>query len=87
LPAENGAENQLRIVAVGRRNWLFAESLAGARWAAALFSLVQSCRLARVDPFLYFHDVPIRLPTHPQRPIHQLTPRRWAETFAEEAVT
>jgi transposase len=81
----NGAENQLRIVAVGRKNWLFAGSLDGARWAAVLFSLIQSCRLAGVDPFLYFRDVLMRLPTHPQSLIGQLTPRRWAGTFAKEA--
>lgn len=81
----NGAENQLRIVAVGRKNWLFAGSLAGAQWAATLFSLVQTCRLAGVDPFLYFRDVLMRLPTHPQRLIAQLTPRGWAEHFAQSA--
>lgn len=81
----NGAENQLRIIAVGRKNWLFAGSLAGAKWAAILFSLVKSCRLVGVDPFLYFRDVLMRLPTHPQSRIGQLTPRRWAENLAKDA--
>lgn len=81
----NRAENQLRIVAVGRKNWLFAGSLEGARWTATLYSLVQSCRLVDLDPFLYFRDVLRRLPTHPQRLIAQLTPRGWAETFAATA--
>jgi transposase len=78
----NRAENQLRIVAVGRKNWLFAGSLEGARWTAILYSLVQSCRLVGIDPFVYFRDVLRRLPTHPQRLIAQLTPRRWVETAA-----
>jgi transposase len=82
-PDNNGAESQLRVVALGRKNWMFAGSLAGARWAATIFSLVQSCRLVHVDPFLYFRDVLRRLPTHPQRLIGQLTPRGWAETFAK----
>lgn len=81
----NRAENQLRIVAVGRKNWLFAGSLEGAHWTATLYSLVQSCRLVGVDPFLYFRDVLRRLPTHPQRLIAQLTPRGWAEAFAASA--
>lgn len=81
----NRAENQLRIVAVGRKNWLFAGSLDGARWTATLYSLVQSCRLVGVDPFLYFRDVLRRLPTHPQRLIAQLTPCGWAHTFAATA--
>jgi transposase len=83
----NRAENQLRVVAVGRKNWLFAGSLEGARWAAILYSLVQSCRLVGVDPFLYFRDVLRRLPTHPQKLIGQLTPRGWAETFAATAAS
>ena len=78
----NGAESQLRVVAVGRKNWLFSGSLEGARWAATLYSLVQSCRLVGIDPFLYFRDVLRRLPTHPQKLIGQLTPRGWADTFA-----
>jgi hypothetical protein len=81
----NRAENQLRVVAVGRKNWLFAGSLEGARWAAILYSLIQSCRLADVDPFLYFRDVLRRLPIHPQRLIGQLTPRSWAENFPASA--
>ena len=81
----NGAENQLRIVALGRKNWLFAGSLAGAHWTATLLSLVQSCRLAGVDPFLYFRDVLMRLPSHPQRLIAQLTPQGWAKHFANAA--
>jgi transposase len=81
----NRAENQLRIVAVGRKNWLFAGSLEGARWTATLYSLVQSCRLAGVDPFVYFRDVLRRLPTQPQRLIAQLTPRGWVDDFATNA--
>jgi len=80
----NAAESQLRIVAVGRKNWLFAGSLNGARWAAVLFSLVQSCRLVGVDPFVYFRDVLMRLPSHPQRLIGQLTPRGWVQHYAKE---
>ena len=38
----NHAENQLRVVAVGRKNWPFAGSFEGARRAALLYSLVQS---------------------------------------------
>ena len=60
-------------------------SLEGARWTAILYSLVQSCRLVGIDPFVYFRDVLRRLPTHPQRLIAQLTPRGWAETFASTA--
>lgn len=81
----NGAENQLRLVAVGRKNWLFAGSFAGARRAALLYSLVQSCQLAGVPPFEYLKDVLLRVATHPHTAIAQLTPRGWAETFGRRA--
>lgn len=81
----NRAENQLRVVAIGRKNWLFAGSLEGARRAALLYSLVQCCKLADVPPFEYLKDVLVRVATHPQRLIDQLTPKRWADTFGRQA--
>ncbi len=81
----NRAENQLRIVALGRKNWLFAGSFEGARRAALLYSLVQSCKLIDVSPFAYLKDVLLRVATHPHRLIAQLTPRGWAETFRGNA--
>lgn len=81
----NGAENQLRAVAVGRKNWLFAGSFEGAKRAALLYSLVQSCTLIDVSPFDYLKDVLLRVATHPQRLIAQLTPAGWAATFGQRA--
>jgi transposase len=81
----NGAENQLRAVAVGRKNWLFAGSFEGARRAALLYSLVQSCALIDVSPFDYLKDVLLRVATHPQRLIAQLTPQGWARSFRQSA--
>jgi transposase len=81
----NRAENQLRVVALGRKNWLFAGSFEGARRTALLYSLVQSCALVEVPPFNYLKDVLVRVATHPQRLISQLTPKGWAETFGHRA--
>ena len=81
----NRAENQLRVVALGRKNWLFAGSLEGARRAALLYSLVQSCSLVDVPPFDYLKDVLLRVATHPQHRIGQLTPKGWAATFGRRA--
>jgi len=77
----NRAENQLRVVALGRKNWLFAGSFEGARRAALLYSLVQSCKLIGVPPFEYLKDVLLRVATHPHRFIFQLTPKGWATSF------
>jgi transposase len=81
----NRAENQLRVVAVGRKNWLFAGSFDGATRAALLYSLVQSCTLVGVSPFLYLKDVLLRVATHPHQRLDQLTPRGWAATFGPHA--
>jgi transposase len=81
----NRAEGQLRVVAVGRKNWLFAGSLEGAHRAALLYSLVQSCKLVDIRPFDYLQDVLLRVATHPQSLIHQLTPKGWAATFGPHA--
>ena len=88
LAADNNrAENQLRLVAVGRKNWLFAGSFEGARRAALLYSIVQSCKLVDVPPFAYVKDVLMRLATHPHRLIHELTPKGWAERFHRRTST
>jgi len=74
----NGAERQLRGVAVGRKNWLFAGSMKGLHRAALLYSLVQTAKLAGVEPWSYLKDVLDRLPTHPHRRIAELLPKPWA---------
>jgi transposase/predicted HicB family RNase H-like nuclease len=77
----NNAERALRHVAVGRKNWLFAARFEGAERAATLYSLVASCRLQDVDPFVYFRDVLVRVATHPQSRIPELTPKNWKKLF------
>lgn len=74
----NGAERQLRGVAVGRKNWLFAGSMKGLHRAALLYSLVQTAKLAGVEPWSYLRDVLDRLPTHPHSRIAELLPKQWA---------
>jgi hypothetical protein len=78
----NGAERQLRGVAVGRKNWLFAGSMKGLHRAALLYSLVQSAKLAGVEPWAYLKDVLDRLPNHPHSRIGELLPKQWAAARA-----
>src|SRR5438477_5291030 len=44
------AERALRGIAIGRKNWLFAGSDAGGRRAAAMYSLIESAELPRLNP-------------------------------------
>jgi len=73
----NLAERILRMVAIGRKNWLFAGSEAGAERAAVLYSLVAGCKLNGLDPFAYFRDVLGRISTHPASRIDELLPAHW----------
>ena len=78
LPIDNNwAENQIRPIAVGRKNWLFAGSLRAGQRAAAVMSLIQSARLNGHDPYAYLQDVLQRLPTHKNHQIADLLPHRW----------
>ena len=78
-PDNNHVENQIRPVAVGRSNWLFAGSLRAGQRAAAVMSLIQSAKLNGHDPYLYLKDVFTRLPTHPASRIDELLPHRWTQ--------
>ena len=78
LPIDNNwIENQIRPIAIGRKNWLFAGSLLAGQRAAVIMSLIQSAKLNGHDPFLYLKDILSRLPTQPNSRIGELLPHRW----------
>ncbi|AQQ70941.1 Transposase [Limihaloglobus sulfuriphilus] len=73
----NLAERTLRMVVIGRKNYMFAGSEAGAWRASIIYSLVASCKLMGHDPFAYFNDVLRRVSTHPGHKIDELLPSNW----------
>ena len=73
----NLSERTLRMVVIGRKNYMFAGSEAGAWRAAIIYSLVASCKLNEIDPFRYFRDVLARVSTHPADKIDELLPSNW----------
>lgn len=78
LPIDNNwIENQIRPIAIGRNNWLFAGSLRAGQRAAAVMSLIQSAKLNGHDPYDYLKDVLERLPTQKNSQIEELLPHRW----------
>ncbi|HBP0494408.1 TPA: IS66 family transposase, partial [Pseudomonas aeruginosa] len=78
LPVDNNwIENQIRPIAIGRSNWLFAGSLRAGQRAAAVMTLIQSARLNGHDPYAYLKDVLARLPTQRVSLVHELLPHRW----------
>lgn len=78
LPIDNNwIENQIRPIAIGRNNWLFAGSLRAGQRAAAVMSLIQSAKLNGHDPYAYLKDVLERLPTQKNNRIDELLPHNW----------
>jgi transposase len=70
----NAAERALRAVALGRKNYLFAGSNAGGERAAAIYSLIGSAKLNRIDPEAYLSYVLARIADHPINRIEELLP-------------
>ena len=82
----NLSERTMRMVVIGRKNYLFAGSEAGAQRAANIYSLVASCKLNDLDPYAYFDDVLRKVSTHPAEKIDELLPSNWTppESKAED---
>lgn len=68
----NISERTLRMVVIGRKNYMFAGSEAGAKRAAIIYCLIASCKLMGHDPFAYFNDVLRKVSTHPAEKIDKL---------------
>jgi len=78
----NRSERALRTIVVGRKNWLFYGSDVHAESAAAIFTILASCRLHRLDPQAYLCDVLRVLPYWPKDRYIELSPLHWRETRA-----
>jgi transposase len=62
-PIDNNAcENAIRPFVVGRRNWLFADTVAGANASANLYSLLQTCLAGGIDGYRYLAALLVELP-------------------------
>ena len=73
----NAAENAIRPLAVGRKNWLFVGSQQAGERAAAIMSLIETAKLNGHDPWAYLKDVFERLPTLKNADLHTLLPHNW----------
>ena len=76
-PDNNTAENAMRPVALGRKNWLFIGSERGGHAAALYMSLIQSCKNCDVNPWEYFNDMLRRIMGHPVNRLRELLPDQW----------
>ena len=83
LPLDNTrSERALRKIVVGRKAWMFYGSDTHAEAAAAIFSVIASCRLHRLDPFTYLDEILRVLPYWPRGRYLELAPKSWTGTRA-----
>jgi len=78
--SNNLAENSMRPVALGRKNWLHVGSPKAGPKVAAILSVVESCRRLRAPLKEYLLDILPGLDRRKVAEIAPLTPRRWAAT-------
>lgn len=84
LPLDNTrSERSLRKIVVGRKNWMFYGSDTHAESAAAIFSIIASCRLHAIDPQQYLDEVLRVLPYWPKERYLELAPKLWVTTRAK----
>jgi len=79
LGIDNGeSERQLRRVALGRKNWLFAGNDEGGRRAANIYSLTGTCHYHGWNPFEYLRWLFKVLPGLPESRLEEASPLAWA---------
>ena len=77
----NAAENAIRQLALGRKNWLFCGNDAAADRAAIVYSLISTCRNANVDPRQWLEHVLLEIPLRRKagQPLDDLLPREYGK--------
>ncbi len=73
----NPVENCIRPIAIGRKNYLFAGSHEAAQRSAMLYSLLGTCKLNDVNPFVWLKDILNTIAAHPINKITELLPQNW----------
>lgn len=80
----NAAERSLRVVALGRKNYLFAGSDAGGERAAAIYSLLGTAKLNGLNPEAYLRHVLTHIAEHPINRVSELLPWNIAAQLQRE---
>lgn len=82
VPMDTGAvERSLRVIPMGKKNWLFNWTEVGAEHTGIIQSLIVSCRMQGINPNVYLTDVLQRVSQHPASKVDELTPKNWKEKY------
>jgi hypothetical protein len=83
--SNNDCENGIRPFAVGRGNWLFAKSQAGAKASAIVYSIIETAKANSLAPFFYLKYLFERLPNINVTDISALDSLLpWSESLPDE---
>jgi transposase len=86
LPIDNNQlEGQIRAIALGRHNHLFAGSHRGGELAAIMYSFMATCKLLKIDPSKWLEDVLHRIPDQPEDKLIELLPQFWKPRVTQNA--
>ena len=73
----NQAERLMSPITIGRKNWMFTGSDRGGMAAATIYSLIETCKLNKINPYEYLSDVLAKIPNTLHRDIKSLLPYNW----------
>lgn len=82
----NLAEQEMKRVAINRKNSLFFGSDKGGEDAEVFMSLISTCRRNNIDPFAYLKDVIERLTENPDEDPHLLVPHNWVPRIRDAEI-
>ena len=76
--SNNIAENSMRGVALGRKNWIHIGSQQAGPRVAAILSVVESCRRLRIPVREYLNEILPGLANRSIQEVADITPAKWA---------
>jgi transposase len=79
----NGAENGVRPLALGRKNYLFCGNHEAAKRTAIIYSLLGTCKINNVNPAEWLTTVFDRISDCKMNDLHLLLPDQWKKNFSE----
>ncbi len=81
--SNNAAERNVRPVTIGRKNWLFSNTIDGARTSATILSIVETAKINGLNPEAYLRFLLETVPSTPLSDLPGLLP--WGESVPESA--
>ena len=82
----NAAERAVRPICLGKKNWLFAGSEAGAETLARAMTIIESAKMNGLDPQAYITDLLNRIHDHKINRIDELLPWNWVPLTVPQAL-